>query len=163
MSEIQKNLSKHSIVYEVLYDKPLIGLITENIKLISFWVLIFSGFFTIVAIILINSSIILSIYSKRFTIKTMQLVGATKNFIRKPFIWNNVKLGLISGLIANAGIMLLILYIDNYIPEINLLYDVTTICLLFLGIIILGIMISWLSTFFAIRHFLNLDTDNLYY
>ncbi len=80
---------------EVSYDKPLLQLLTKNINRISFWILIVSGFFTVIAILLINSSIRLSIYSKRFNIKTMQMVGATKSFIRKPFIFNSIKLGVI--------------------------------------------------------------------
>ncbi len=82
IEKIADDLSKKAFVEEVSYDKPLVGLLTENVKKISFWILVASGILTFIAFLLINSSIRLSIYSKRFIIKTMQMVGATKTFIR---------------------------------------------------------------------------------
>ena len=91
VEEIATELAKKDYVEEVSYDKPLIALLTDNVKRISFWILVASAVFTLIAVLLINSSIRLSIYSKRFIIKTMQMVGATKRFIRRPFIWTNIK------------------------------------------------------------------------
>ena len=90
-------------IEEVNYDQPLISLLNDNIKKISLWIVIISAVFTLIAVILINSAIRLSVYSKRFTIKTMQMVGATKGFIRRPFIWLSMKLGMIGAVIALAG------------------------------------------------------------
>lgn len=163
MQKITADLNKSSLVSEVLYDKPLIELLTKNIRQVSFWMLLFSGLFTIIAVVLINSSIRLSVYSKRFTIKTMQMVGATKGFIRRPFIWKSIQLGFVGALIAMGGIIGLVFYLDTVIPTFNLLNDYFDLGILAGGLLLLSILITWLSTFFATRHFLNLRTDELYY
>ena len=163
MDEIEKNLLIRSIVAEVTYDKPLIELLTKNMNRLSFWMLLFSALFTLIAVVLINSSIRLSVYSKRFTIKTMQMVGATKGFIRVPFIWRSIKLGIIGSLLSIAGLIAFIIYVDNTIPELAMLKNYKILGILFAAIIGLGILITWLSTFFATQRFLNLRTDELYY
>ncbi len=163
MAEIEKNLLIRSIVAEVTYDKPLIELLTKNINRLSFWMLLFSGLFTLIAMVLINGSIRLSIYSKRFTIKTMQMVGATKGFIRVPFILKSIQLGILGALVAIGGVIGFILYINKTIPELEMLSSYKILALLFTAIIVLGILITWISTFFATQRFLNLRTDELYY
>ena len=163
MEEIENNLVIRSIVAEVSYDKPLIELLSKNITRLSFWMLLFSGLFTVIAVVLINSSIRLSVYSKRFTIKTMQMVGATKRFIRIPFILQSVKLGIVGGLVAVGGLLGFILYMNKVVPEIELLTDYKILAVLFAAIVFLGVLITWLSTFFATQRFLNLRTDELYY
>src|SRR5690625_4904679 len=90
LAEITAEIESNSFVEEVTYDKPLIELLHDNVSKITFWILIVSGAFLVISILLINSSIRLSVYSKRFVIKTMQMVGATKMFIRRPFIWKNI-------------------------------------------------------------------------
>jgi len=163
VEDIATKLSENSAVDEVAYDKPLISLLNNNLKKISFWVLIVSALFTFIAVLLINSSIRLSVYSKRFTIKTMQMVGATKGFIRRPFIWNSVKLGMIGAIVALIGMAAVIYYLNNSFAELNLLADKKIILALFGGVFLTGIIITWLSTFFATTRFLNLKTDELYY
>ena len=163
MTELETNFKKNSFVAEVSYDKPLIQLLTKNIKRISFWLLVLSGFFALIAIILINSSIRLSIYSKRFNIKTMQMVGATKSFIRKPFIWRSIRLGLLGAFIALLALAAVVYYIDKYIPTLALLKDYISLAYICGGIFLIAFTITWLSTFFATQRFLNLQTDELYY
>ncbi|OEY73296.1 cell division protein FtsX [Salegentibacter salarius] len=163
VDEIAADLTSKNFVDEVVYDKPLIALLNENVKKISFWVLIASGVFTFIAVLLINSSIRLSVYSKRFIIKTMQMVGATKGFIRRPFIWQSVKLGIIGAIIALIGMAGALYYLNNSFPQLALTSDVKLLAGLFIGIFLLGILITWLSTFFATSRFLNLKTDELYY
>ena len=163
MAKIEKDFNKNNFVAEVNYDKPLVELLTKNIQRMSFWLLVLSGFFSLVAIILINSSIRLSIYSKRFNIKTMQMVGATKSFIRKPFIWQSIKLGLLGALIAMICLGFLIYYVDKYIPTLALLKDYITLGYVAGGIIFVAFFITWISTFFATQRFLNLQTNDLYY
>jgi cell division transport system permease protein len=160
---IAAELTSKNFVDEVIYDKPLIALLNENVKKISFWVLIASGVFTFIAVLLINSSIRLSVYSKRFIIKTMQMVGATKGFIRRPFIWHSVKLGMIGAIIALIGMAGALYYLNNSFPQLSLASDVKILAVLFIGVFIMGILITWLSTFFATSRFLNLKTDELYY
>lgn len=162
MEEIKKQLLENAYVSEVLYDAPLIQLLTDNIKKISFWILVVAGFFTLIAIILINSSIRLSVYSKRFTIKTMQMVGATKRFIRRPFIWKSVRLGIAGAILAIAGLVGLIYYVSERIPELGLLNNPKELAVVFTGVLFVGIFVTWLSTFFATQRFLNLKTNQLY-
>jgi len=163
MTKITNDFKKSTLVAEVVYDKPLIELLTKNIRQVSFWMLLFSGLFTVIAVVLINSSIRLSVYSKRFTIKTMQMVGATKGFIRRPFIWKSIQLGFLGAVIAMGGIIVLVFYLDTVIPEFNLLNDTVDLGMLAGGIALLSVLITWLSTFFATRHFLNLRAEELYY
>lgn len=163
VAEIEQRFQKNAFVADVSYDKPLINLLTKNIKRISFWLLVVSAFFALIAIILINSSIRLSIYSKRFNIKTMQMVGATKRFIRKPFIYRSLKLGFIGAIIALIGIGLIIYYLDKYIPSLLLLEDYVTLAYIGGIVIISSLFITWISTYFATQRFLNLQTDQLYY
>jgi cell division transport system permease protein len=125
--------------------------------------LIFSLFFGLVSMILINSSIRLSIYSKRFNIKTMQMVGATKGFIRKPFIWRGIKLGMIGATVALIGLAFVIYYIDKYAPSLELIEDYITLGYLVGGVLVSAFLITWISTFFATQRFLNLQTEELYY
>lgn len=163
MGEIADRFKDNSYVFEVSYDKPLVTFLTQNIQRVSFWLFVISSFFGLIALILINSSIRLSVYSKRFNIKTMQMVGATKSFIRKPFIWNGVQLGFIGALISLIGLSVVIYYIDQKIPTLQLTTDYTTLAYLGGGILIIAFVISWLSTFFATQRFLNLQTEKLYY
>ena len=163
MQQLEKQFSKNAFVAAVSYDKLLINLLTKNIQRISFWLLIVSGFFGLVAMILINSSIRLSVYSKRFNIKTMQMVGATKNFIRKPFIWRSIKLGMLGAFIALIGLSFFIYYLDLYAPSLELIEDYVTLAYIVGGVLISAFIITWGSTFLATQRFLNLQTDELYY
>ena len=163
MQEIEMRFLKNAFVADISYDKPLINLLTKNIQRISFWLLVISSFFGLVAIILINSSIRLSIYAKRFNIKTMQMVGATKSFIRRPFIWQGIKLGFIGAFLALIGLGVVIYYLDTFAPSLGLLKDYISLSYLVGGVLVSAFIITWLSTFFATQRFLNLQTDELYY
>lgn len=163
MDTITSEILSKGFVDEVVYDKPLIVLLNDNVKKISLWVLIISGIFTFIAVLLINSSIRLSVYSKRFIIKTMQMVGATKGFIRKPFIWKSIKLGMVGIVLAWIGMGIVIYYLNQTFPELLLLEQPLILAALFLFIFVIGVFITWLSTFFATQRFLNLRTDELYY
>ena len=159
----EERFNKNLFVADVTYDKVLIDLLTKNIQRISFWLLVFSGLFGVIAIVLINSSIRLSIYAKRFNIKTMQMVGATKSFIRRPFIYQSIKLGFIGAIVALIGLGFVIYYLDKYAPSLRLLEDYVTLGYLAGGVLLSSFIITWVSTFFAAQRFLNLQTDELYY
>ncbi|WP_314286473.1 cell division protein FtsX [Capnocytophaga sputigena] len=163
MAEIKRELEQNSFVSEVVYDQSLIALIHENVNRIGLITLVFSALFTFVSVLLINASIRLSIYSKRFIIKTMQLVGATRSFIRRPFIRTNVRLGILSAFLAILLFYGALLAIVKSYPEFSILLDNTILCIVFIGILAMGILISWLSTYFATQRFLNLNTNDLYY
>ncbi|MBF03446.1 MAG: cell division protein FtsX [Flavobacterium sp.] len=162
IKKIEHEIKKNEMVSEIIYDKQLVDLVNDNIKKISLWMLIASGFLAVIAMLLINSSLRLSIYSHRFTIKTMQMVGATKSFIRKPFIWRSIKLGLIGSGLAILALIGLLYYADQYLPSLGLLKDYVSLGIVFIGVLIVGIIITSISTFFATQRFLNLRTDDLY-
>jgi len=163
LDQFVAEINDKTFVDEVVYDQPLISLLNDNIKKVTFWVLIACGVFTLIAVLLINNSIRLTIYAKRFTIKTMQMVGATKAFIRKPFISLNVLLGFLGGLLALGGMAVLLYFVNQSFPNFGLLEDQLNVAILFIGVFLLGILITLVSTFFAAQRFLSLQTDELYY
>lgn len=161
---IEKDFTKTTSISEISYDKQLVDLVNENIDRITTWVLIVTAIFAIIAMLLINSSLRLLIYSSRFTIKTMLMVGATKRFIRRPFIFHNMKLGIIASLLAIVAIIAIVFYIDNKFPDLEL--DPTTnympLAIVSCGLLLAGIIITNISTYFATQRFLNLKSDDLY-
>ena len=159
---IENKLRANPMVSDIVYDKQLVNLVNDNIKKVSFWILIISGFLTLVAVLLINSSMRLSIHSNRFIIKTMQMVGATKAFIRKPFIWRSIKLGMIGSVLAVLALIGTLIYLNTSFPNLGILDDQLMIALVLLGVVAVGILITWISTYFATQRFLNLRTDDLY-
>ncbi len=163
LEKISDEALSKNFVDDVDYDNDLVTLMNNNVKKISFWVLVISGIFTLIAVLLINSSIRLAVYSKRFTIKTMQMVGATKQFIRRPFVWKSVRLGIIGGFIALTGMAIVLYYLNRTFPELELISNPVLITLLFVFVFTLGIIITWISTHIATQRFLNLKTDQLYY
>lgn len=162
IDRIEDRLRKNEMIGDVVYDKQIVKLVNENIQKISLWMLIVSGVFALISVLIINSSMRLSIYSKRFIIKTMQMVGATKAFIRKPFIWTSVKLGMIGGVLAVIALIALLLWIDNANPGLGVLDEPIATGIILLAVFGLGVLITFVSTFFATQRFLNLRTDDLY-
>ena len=163
LDSISESTLKKNFVEDINYDKDLVSLMNSNVKRLSLWILIISGIFAAIAVLLINSSIRLAVYSKRFSIKTMQMVGATKKFIQRPFIWRSIRLGIIGSLMAIAGMAVVLYYVDMSFPEFKLIQNKISIGILFVSIFLIGILITWWSTFFATQRFLNLKTDQLYY
>jgi cell division transport system permease protein len=163
IEDIVTKLKNKDFVDDVVYDKPLIEKLTDNITKISYWVISVAGVFLIIAILLINSSIRLSVYSKRFTIKTMQMVGATKRFIRLPFILRSLRLGFLGAFLAIIAMGGVVYYSDKSFPDLELLNDKMMLGSLFGFVLLMGLFISWISTYFATQRFLNLKTDELYY
>lgn len=159
---IEKKLKNYEQVNEVFYQKSLVHLINDNVRKISFIILLFSGMLSIVAISLINNTIRLSIYAKRFLINTMQLVGATNSFIMKPFIFRSIVQGIAGATIAIALILSALFWAENQMRDLRLadLNTVFTLCVLLL---FSGIIINIFSTYFSVNKFLRLHTDELYY
>ena len=160
LDSISRLIENKNYIDEIVYDKNLINIINDNIKRISLWLMPSIIILLIITFLVINSSIRLSIYSNRQLIKTMQLVGATKAFIRKPFIKINIFLSLISSIISISLIILLIYYIDLNISFIDKI-SIESVIILFLIIVSLGLFISYISTFFATQNILKIKADNL--
>jgi cell division transport system permease protein len=162
IAKIESRLRKNAMVSDIVYDKQLVNLVNDNIKKVSTWILIISGFLTFIAVLLINSSLRLSIHSNRFIIKTMQMVGATKAFIRKPFLKRSLILGMIGAGLAVLALVGVLTYLEVNFPDLGILDDKLEIGLVLLLVFLAGLLITWLSTYFATQRFLNLRTDDLY-
>lgn len=162
IAKIEQRLRKNDMIADIVYDKQLVTMVNDNVKNISMWILIISGVFALISVLLINSSLRLSIYSKRFIIKTMQMVGATKSFIRKPFIKTNVILGVIGSVLAILALIGVLIYIQTSFPNLGILENQLAIGIVLVGVLVLGIVITLISTYFATQRFLNLRTDDLY-
>lgn len=162
LTKIERDIKTFTGVDEVNYDKTLVNVANENIQKITLWTLIISVVFLVVSMLLINSTLRLSVYSKRFIIKTMQMVGATKAFIRKPFIYTGIKLGIIGAVLANSTLAICLYFVDSKFPTLEIIQDYFAMVVVFGGVLLIGILISLISTFFATQRFLNLRTDDLY-
>ena len=159
---LQTQLLKNSDVKEIYYQKSLVGLINQNVRRIGFALMVASVVLLIIAITLIRNTIRLSIYSKRFLVRSMQLVGATSAYIRRPFIRSGITQGFFGALIADAMLALLLYGLMQRIPELTFVQDYKLIIGIFVGIILLGILLGGLSTRLALRKYLHADIDRLY-
>ena len=161
IDSISNLIQKNNFIDDIQYDRDLVSMMNTNMKKITLWMFPITIILFIISVLIINSSIKLAIYSNRFTIKTMQLVGATKKFIRRPFIIKNILLGICSSAIASSLLYFTIFYLDNKIPFIDIINNVYIIYLI-LAVIFLGVLITWISTYFATQKLLNLNTEKLY-
>ena len=162
ISRIEQKLLSRPEVKEVFYQKSLIDLINKNLNKVSFVLLVFSAIMFFIAIVLINNTIRLAIYSKRFLIRSMQLVGATENFIRMPFLEKAIANGVLSSLLA-IGMLVITLYFSiEQLPELMELESPFRLAILVVMILALGIGISWGSTYMSVRKYLRIKTDLLY-
>lgn len=157
-----EKVSQNSRVKEVVYQESLIDIVNKNIRIISIIVLAFTVILLVIAIALINNTIRLAIYSQRFLIKSMQLIGATKNFIRKPYIMYGVVHGLIGALIAILLLIFTLQFAQKQVPELVFLRDWYEFGAIFVVVVLLGILISGLSTYFAVTKYLKAKSNSLY-
>jgi cell division transport system permease protein len=163
LAGFEKDILQKHFVKEVIYHKDMIKQVNDNAKVISLYILVFSALLLVVAIALINNTIRLSIYAKRFLIRTMYLVGATQGFIRKPFILKGIRQGIIAGIVAGFLLAGFLVLSTNYIPDLLQLQDPNLLALLFAGIVLMGILISGLSAALSVGRYLRLKTDDLYF
>jgi len=163
VAKIEKYVREYPFVKEVYIQESLLFLINENVKKISLFLIVISSFLFLIALTIINNTIRLSIYSRRFLIRTMQLVGATRSFIRKPFIIQSAVHGFLAALIAMCLLMGLLYLIEK---EFFLMFSFeSTYLLVLLGValIITGVLINIISTFFSVNRYLSISEDKLYY
>ncbi len=159
---IEAYVLQNDNVKEVYYQRSLVHLVNKNLKKISIVMLAFSVLLLIIAMALINNTIRLSVYSKRFVIRSMQLVGATESFIRRPFVVKGILQGSISAFIAILMLLGIIEALRENIPELSLLTNNLTLIYLFVGILITGILMSGLSTSIAVSKYLRMKSDRMY-
>jgi cell division transport system permease protein len=163
VSKIEKYVMEYPFVKEVYYQESLLYLINENVNKISLFILIISLFLFLIALTIINNTIRLSVYSKRFLIRTMQLVGATKAFIRKPFLVKSIFHGLVAGLIAMFLLLGLLYLVEKEFLMLFAFQDTNLLLMLGGAIILIGIIINVVSTFFSVNRYLSISEDKLYY
>ena len=159
---IQDQLLKNSAVKEIYYQKSLVGLINQNVRRIGMALMVASLVLLFISVTLIRNTIRLRIYSKRFLVRSMQLVGATPSYIRRPFIRSGRMQGFFGALLADVFLALLLYGLNKRLPELTIVKDFTIIGIVFVGIIVLGIVLGGLSTRLALRKYLRADIDRLY-
>lgn len=161
--DIKSELLENPMIYEIDYPVDLIRVINRNVRKAGVVILVFCGLLSLIAVTLINNNIRLSVYSKRFLINSMKLVGATQSFIRKPFVIEGVLRGVIGAAVANVLLVGVIYFGRQSVPELFGEQDTQIMVMLFGLVLLLGLVISFLSTTFAVRKYLRLSVDELYY
>lgn len=159
---LAKQIKENVIVEDVVFHKDYVKSIDENIGRISIFFLIFSALLLLIAIILINNTIRLSVYANRFLIRTMKLIGATQGFIRRPFIFRGIVQGFVGAVLSIGLLVLILVKLHPYAKDIISLENLDLYLILFGSIILSGIIISWISSYFAVRKFLKMKLDSLY-
>jgi len=159
---IEKELLKNSEIKEVFYQKSLLHLVHENVRKISLIILGFSVLLLLIALVLINNTIRLSVYSKRFVINTMQLVGATDGFIRKPFLLKSMLNGIYAAFIAAILLILVVYYAQKQIGDVLIIKEFYTLCILLASVFGIGIFLNLVSTFMSVTRYLRMGIDELY-
>ncbi|MFB6306696.1 MAG: cell division protein FtsX, partial [Flavobacteriales bacterium] len=158
----EKEIMEHNIVKEVYYHPDLIEKVNKNIKRVSFVILGFAGILLFIAIALINNTIRLSIYSKRFLIRSMQLVGATRWFIQRPFLFKGLLHGIYSALIASGLIGGIFYLAYKYFPDFIKIQDMKIAGIILVSVFLLGMFISLVATYFAVKKYLRIRPDRLF-
>ncbi|MGB5988236.1 MAG: permease-like cell division protein FtsX [Marinifilaceae bacterium] len=162
IGKIEKNLRKFDVVQDVYYQKSLVTAVNENVRKISIVLLAASVLMLLISFTLIRNTIHLSIYSQRFIINTMQLVGAKSSFIRRPFVLKSMFLGVVSALLANVLLMGLVYFAFEQLAGIVDLIKMEVLLQMFLLVIFLGVVITWISTTFAVNKYLRKNINDLY-
>ena len=159
---LEAQLLENTDVKEVYYQKSLVDLINQNVRKIATVLMVVSLVLLVIAIALIRNTIRLSIYSKRFLVRSMQLVGATESFIRRPFLRSGVSQGFFGGLLADIFLILILYGASKRFPDLVLIQDDVALIAVFVGIVLLGVILAWLSTRAALDKFLKANLDKLY-
>lgn len=163
VAKIEKYILEYPFVKEVYYQESLLYVINENVKKISIFLLVISAFLFLIALTIINNTIRLSVYSKRFLIRTMQVVGATRAFIRRPFLIRSIIHGLFAALVAMLLLLGMIYLVEREFILLVSFQSVNMLLILGMLLIITGILITVVSTFFSVNRYLSISEDKLYF
>lgn len=162
LNDIREVLLRHEAVNDVYYQESLVDQIAGNARRLGWILLAIALFFVVLALTVIHNTLRLALYANRFLIKTQELVGATWEFISRPYLQRALWQGALSGLIACVFLALVQWWLTEQVPELRDLFNPPAFGALFLGLILLGMLINWLSTFFVVRKYLRLRVDELY-
>ena len=147
---------------EMNYDESSVQDVNLGFKQFSYLIGVVALLLIVVAFAMINNTIRLALYSKRFSIKTMQLVGATSGYIRRPFLWQSLGMGVISGTIGMALVLTLFFALNNVLDSVEIPFNISSLGILFGLLLMIGMLISWISTWFALNKYLRMKLDDLY-
>ena len=159
---LQEELTKNDLIHEVFYQKDLVEKISENVQKMSVFLLSFCFLLFIISFTLINNTIRLSVYSKRFLIRTMKLVGATNKFIKGPFLSDSIYNGVYSSLVAICMLLAVFQLLQSDMPDFLNIQNLKSMGIIFASIFVAGILFTWLSTFFALRKYLRIKESEIY-
>ncbi|MFZ5431909.1 MAG: cell division protein FtsX [Bacteroidota bacterium] len=163
LAVLEKKLLQLPQVTEVFYQRSLVSVINDNVRKISIFLIIFSGLMLFVFSVLINNTIRISIYSQRFIINNMLMVGATRSFVRKPFIRKSILFGIYGAILAGILLSALMLTYKKELSGIISLDDIKVLGLVLVIVFAAGFLLSWISTFMAVNRFLKMKFDELFY
>lgn len=162
ISKIEKHLRSQRYVHDVLYRKDLVQMVNDNMKRIGMLLLSIAAILMLISFALLNNTIRLTIYSKRFLMYTMKLVGASSGFIRKPFIYSNLVNGILAAALAIGMLSGLLYYLSNEIDGLSTLISAESLLIAFGAVLVLGILLSIVCALFSVNRFLRMKADNLY-
>lgn len=163
LQKIETAIKKYTSVSDLLYRKDMMEMVHNNMKRLSIILLVLAAVLMAISFVLISNTIRLLIYSKRFLIHTMKLVGATPGFIRRPFIWYNVVSGIFASILAILMLTGALYYLQSELAGFIRILDVQTLLVVFAAVVILGISLSIVATIFAVNKYLRMEGDRLYY
>lgn len=163
LSKIKSEILLNPGIKEVVFQESLIETISENIEQIGIILIVFIVLLLFISFVLINNTVRLNVFSKRFNIHTMKLVGAKKSFIRKPFLIQGIYQGLISGIIAASLLCFLLFLLERDFQQIYQMLDINLIMAVCAGVIVTGILLCLISTYLVVNRLLSLPQDELYY
>jgi len=159
---IEKYLLEFPVVSEVYYQESVLHLINENVKKIGLFLAVISSFLFIISLTIINNTIRLSVYSKRFIIRTMQLVGATRSFVRRPFLIKSAFHGLLAAILALTLLMGMLYLVEREFFMLFTFENINLLLLLMVIIVFTGVIMNVISTYFAVNRYLSIPEDKLY-
>lgn len=163
VEKIVGNIKKNPSVVDVIYQKDLIKSVNRNLRKVSIVLLILAGLFTYISFVLINNTVRLSIFSRRFIINTMKLVGAKWSFIRRPFLANGVALGIVSAIVADALLYAGYLWVQRYEQDLSLVVDNKVLIIVGASVFVFGLLITFVCTFVSLQKYLKMTANRLYY
>ena len=163
VEKIVGSIKKNPSVVDVIYQKDLIKSVNRNLRKVSIVLLILAGLFTYISFVLINNTVRLSIFSRRFIINTMKLVGAKWSFIRRPFLANGVTLGIVSAIVADALLYAGYLWVQRYEQDLSLVVDNKVLIIVGASVFVFGLLITFVCTFVSLQKYLKMTANRLYY
>ena len=163
MAMVVKQLKGNPNVVDVIYSKDLIRSVNNNLRKVSIVLLIIAALFTYISFALINNTVRLTIFSKRFIINTMKLVGASWSFIRRPFLTRSLILGIVSAVLANGLIVAGLYWLHKFEPQIHAVIGLKVVVIVAAAVFCFGLLITYLCTFFSLNRYLRMNSNELYY